>query len=136
MHIFGSTTWREVWKEMNTELLQDSQLPEFGFTSLCQQPRVKNLLLSFPSSKAESLLPCADEGRRDSEMQTSFKITPREGQTLTNPIARGLPMLRCFRSPHQLTQTEVYQQQKQPTISNASILIKWKVLLNYLIKKK
>lgn len=96
---------------------------------LCQQPRVKTLLLSFPSSKAESLPPCADERRRDSEMQMSFKITPREGQTLTNPVTSNLLISSCKCS-------EVYQQQKQPIISNASILINWKVLKFKLLNLK
>jgi len=91
------------------------------------QPRVKNLL-SFPSSKTESFPLCADERRRDSEMQASFKNTPQEGKTVTNPIAHRLPMFRRFKSPHQhscqFSNSRGLSVAEQPkTVSSASILI-------------
>lgn len=66
--------------------------------SLSQHATLKTflVLLFFPSSKALSLSLLADESRRDSGLQASFK----QGERVSNPIAHGLPKLSLLNSLH------------------------------------
>ncbi len=102
MHIFGSTEERFGKRWIQNDHFQVNCFVKFSFTS-ASNPELKTLF--YPSrvqrqSHFHHVLTREDVTQK---CRRPSKSPPREGQTLTNPIAHELPMLWCFKSPHQLS---------------------------------